>query len=114
MNFTLHEIATEIDGNQEVHIVAMSGLQLVGTVTVGMLNRRSACFKQLFVHKRYRSQGIGTALVNRCCDIARKHKCETIGLSLACTNGATEAFYNKLGFKFGYAFSDESLLVKWL
>lgn len=114
MNYTLHEMETEIDRVREISIVAMSGRDLVGTIGIGFLHRRSACIRRLFVAKAVRGKGIGSALVNRCCEIARASNCESVGLSLDVTNGNTEEFYKKLGFKFGYQFSEEYLLIKTL
>lgn len=111
--FTLHELDTEVDGTREIRIVAMWGQTLVGTIGLGFLHRRSACIRQLFVHKQFRNQGVGSLLVNRCCEIA-KDGCENVGLNLDITNGETEAFYKKLGFKFAYQYSDQYLLVKEL
>lgn len=114
MNFTLHELDTEVDGTREVRIIAMNGKLLLGTIGLGYLHRRSASIRQLFVHKQCRKLGIGRALVDRCCEIAKDNKCQCIGLSLDKANKDTEAFYEKLGFKFGFEFSEDYLLVKYL
>jgi ribosomal protein S18 acetylase RimI-like enzyme len=107
----IHQLDARVDGVRSTHLVAFFAEDFAGSVDLLYQDRVSATVKELFVDNVYRGQGIGTALITRCCEIARNGGCETLGLSLAKDNSGAAEFYKKLGFIFAFQYDDGSFVV---
>lgn len=104
--FIVSQIDTDVDGLQETRLIAIAGEDVLGLVGLAHHGKRSAYLRQLFVAPDFRRQGIGSRLVNRCCDLARMSGCQTVGLSLSPENSEIMPFYEQLGFSLAFEFDD--------
>lgn len=113
-NVKLLHIDTIVNTCKETKIVAIYDNNIIGSIGLDHINKRSSCLLRLFVHQDFRKCGIGSKLVNECCKISKESGCETVGLLLAKNNDA-ESFYNKLDFSFSYQYDDgDILMVRYL
>jgi len=60
--------------------------------------RRNLCVLELFVDEKYRGKGVGTALMKRIEEIAKKKNVKLIFLYVHVKNKKAIKFYKKLGF----------------
>ncbi|MDU1889237.1 MAG: GNAT family N-acetyltransferase [Dysgonomonas sp.] len=60
---------------------------------------KSMYMDDLYVREKYRGQGIGTMLINKVIDLAKKEKCNGIRWQVSNWNQAAIHFYEKLGAK---------------
>ena len=89
-------------------IVAEMNRRLVGTVTLYLKASSSsqegwpgdwAGIRLLAVHPRYRSSGIGRALIEECIRRCRKHGIATIGLHTTELMDIARRIYERMGFE---------------
>lgn len=100
-----------VDDTKETLITAFNDKQIVGTVSIGYKNKKSAYIRMLYVDINYRRMGIATTLLEYCHDLISKEKCESIGLVVKGDNDIAIKFYKKLGFKIVYDYDDGSFLM---
>ena len=106
MDYQISRLDTEVDNVRETTLIAISSGEFVGIVSLVHQDRRSACLRQLFVEPQHRHLGIGSALVNECCQIAKDSGAHTVGLSLSSQNRGVQPFYDRLGFMLAFEFDD--------
>lgn len=113
---TIYRLDGCVDGVVTTHLGAFVDGKFAATVELLCLKqdrsaRRSATIRQLFVLSDFRRNRIGTALVNKCCDIAKEYGCKTLGLSLDGVNLIGRNFYSHLQFIEAYEYDDGSIVV---
>lgn len=79
-------------------LVAYGGENLVGTGALLPERRGEARISRVSVAKEVRRQGIGTALIARLCEAARKQEYRKIHLETTSTWKGVIAFYSDCGF----------------
>lgn len=109
----LHLLHTHIDGALITKIIAYVGERTdipVGTCDLKFSGRRCASIRQLFVHRAYRKQGIGRALIEKCIELAGAN-CKSLGLLVKRDNADAIAFYKKLGFIYAYEDPEDYIMA---
>lgn len=71
----------------------------------------SAYISQLAIHSAYRGRGLGRALVEGACDLARAAGMRKIRLEVLCENAAARSLYEKAGFEYEETPGVESLFM---
>ena len=67
---------------------------------------------ELFVHPKYREQGIGRMLINRALEYARSRNRKLAGLWVGVENYYAKKFYRKLGFKETITIGDWTRMIR--
>ena len=99
------------DSVPEVMLIALVGnSKVVGTVTIQLQSDTCISFRKLFVEKYMRGRGIGKQLVKACLNIARLRRSKVVGILVHKDNREVAPFYEKLGFRLSYEYSDGSWL----
>lgn len=101
------ELIHKIEKNKNVTTLAFDGIKLIGMADINMLPRidRHIGVFGITLHKDYRGDGIGKALMNSTVDLAlqRIPELEIVRLGVFGTNGKARALYKSFGFtEFGY------------
>lgn len=66
---------------------------------IDSLTRRVLIIEDLFVGKKFRNQGIGSKLIERVMEIAKKEKVDCIDVCTKESNKIAQKFYKGLGFE---------------
>ena len=103
---------SETQANRGVYLVAKVENQFVGHVFLKYYGKRSAPYypdvEDLYVQEPFRRQGVATALLQRCEELARSAGYCAIGLAAGVDeNGLERHLYQKLG----YALTDNAPYV---
>lgn len=78
--------------------VAIDSDNVVGTIGLIKLMNKNMALKSMFVHKRYRAQGVSSLLLNYLINWARRNKYRQIYLGTMTQFVAGQRFYEKNGF----------------
>ena len=106
-----NSIDVVVDDTKETLITASNDKQIVGTVSIGYKNKKSAYIRMLYVDVNYRRMGIASTLLEYCRDLTSKEKCESISLVVKTDNDIAIKFYKKSGFIIAYDYDDGSFLM---
>ncbi len=98
------------------HLKALPTLtEIVGSVRLNHIGKRSAFVHMLFVEIQHRRQQIGSLLMKHCINRAKESGCNTITLLVDKEAHHIHNFYTHCGFEFAYEYCDEmDLWVKQL
>lgn len=58
-----------------------------------------AHINEIAVGKEYRRKGVGAALIEEACNLARQHDCKSVTLEVRSSSREGRKFYEELGFK---------------
>jgi len=83
--------------NPTTSIVAWKGELLVGAILCGHDGRRG-CLYHVCVHKKFRMQGIGKAMVVACMEALKAEHINKVSLIAFTKNDIGNAFWNKIGW----------------
>jgi ribosomal protein S18 acetylase RimI-like enzyme len=117
MNDAIHGIEMSIDGKKWTRFlwiipqVTHQQPSLLGCVDV-QCRGKVAYLRQLYVHRGYRTHGIGRALVEACIETAQKTAAKSISLMVQRKNADAQAFYRRLGFVFSHEDEDDFIMSK--
>jgi RimJ/RimL family protein N-acetyltransferase len=90
--------ARRLEADDGVHLVAEVGPMIVGQVGVEIAPYGVASLGMM-VDRRWRRQGVGTALVRAAVDAARGRGCHKVALQVWPHNQAARALYRRVGFE---------------
>ncbi len=93
------ELLVEIDGRQELRLVAIVNGALAGMASVARLDKPAATVFQVFVDDAVRRCGVGTALVAEAERLARAADAQAIS---ALVQDGPAGFWGALGYKLAH------------
>lgn len=93
-----------LTSKNEIYLCAEVNNKIIGFCSLAIRNSlwQEACMGhicELIVHKDYRKNKIGTKLIYKISDIAKKRGCKKIELDSAFKRKKAHIFYKKLGFE---------------
>ncbi len=91
------------DPNEDIILIARDGEKPVGMCLAHGMRNWAYC-STLYVDKAYRNKGIGTILLAKMIEHAKKRKYVEFALMVNKSNKEAKKFYRKQGFKKGYLF----------
>lgn len=96
MSLEFQRMVPVVDGVEETQIIALVDGKCIGRVGI-RTDEDNAGIRQLWVDPEFRCQGIGTALMEICHEIAGASDCELITLSAQ--GPVLRKWYEKQGYK---------------
>lgn len=96
--WTLEQIRDEINSENSLFFVALSGDTPIGYVS-GVCAADECDVNNIAVEQSQRRRGIGTALIHSLCAAAKKRGAAAMFLSVREDNGPAIGFYESVGFK---------------
>ncbi len=96
-------------GDNKYLIVAKKSGFIYGCVIIKKIDKRSWFLSDLTVRGRFRGAGIGTLLVQKAINIARKNNAKEVVLKVNQKNNKAIALYYKMGFKTSIKIDDEMI-----
>ena len=102
------QVFSMVDSSQNPILIAAEDEQVLGYCFCEikeykndpvMADRKELYIDDLCVDKTCRGQGVGSALYEAACKLAKEKACHNVSLNVWCCNETAVAFYNKLGLK---------------
>ncbi|MDO4285721.1 MAG: GNAT family N-acetyltransferase [Eubacteriales bacterium] len=90
-------VARFLKRNPGMSVVAVADGKVVGAILCGSDGRRG-CLYHVCVHREYRREGIGKAMVAHCMEELRKEHINKVSLIAFAVNDIGNAFWNQIGW----------------
>lgn len=106
------KLELELDGHRELGLSAILDNQMIGSASLRGVNQPAATLYRLYVDPEFRSQGIGSRLVNVAANEAREHGCKAISAIVVGTKLVD--WYWTLGFSVAHCEANQVLVSRRL